>query len=96
MRSTEDPMNSFSESLYRQECVDQAIGLCLTESSRQRLSSITDLNIRAAHTIAEMNYYPTRFPERINLYQQAHPRQSVLDLPFDKALFDGIVFADEL
>jgi hypothetical protein len=96
MQNSEDSVSSFSESLYREEHVDQAIASCLTGSSRQKLSSINELSIRAAHTIAEMNYYPTRFPERVNLYQQVHPRQSVLDLPFDKDQFDGIVFADEL
>jgi hypothetical protein len=96
MLEPEESASSFFESLYALEHVDQAIAACLTKSSRRRLCSIKDPNIRAAHTIAEMNYYPTRFPERINLYQQVHPRQSVLDLPFDKDLFDGIVFADEL
>ena len=96
MRGTEDLDNSFSESLYSEEHVDKAIASCLTESSRKRLASIKNLNIRAAHTIAEMNYYPTRFPARVNLYQQEHPRQGVLDLPFDTGLFDGIAFADEL
>lgn len=94
--SNSDTSDAFSESLYENEHVDQAIASCLTESSRQRLGSIKDPNTRAAHTIAEMNYYPTRFPQRINLYQQVHPRQGLLDLPFEKNLFDGIVFADEL
>jgi hypothetical protein len=96
MQNTEEPDIPFLESLYNEEYVDQAIASCLTESSKQRLANIKDLNSRAAHTIAEMNYYPTRFPERINLYQQVHPRRGVLDLPFDNNLFDGIVFADEI
>ena len=43
-----------------------------------------------------MNYYPTRFPERPNLYAERHPRTPRLDLPFSAAAFDGIVFADQL
>jgi murein DD-endopeptidase len=94
--NADDSDSPFSESLYREEHVDQAISSCLTAKSKHRLAGIHDLNIRAAHTIAEMNYYPTRFPGRVNLYQQTHPRQGVLDLPFENALFDGIVFADEI
>lgn len=96
MLTAAEPANYFSESLYSLKHVDQAIASCLTKSSRQRLASIKDSNSRAAHTIAEMNYYPTRFPQRFNLYQRLHARQSLLDLPFDKDLFDGIVFSDEL
>lgn len=87
---------AFVESVYDEVHVDRAIESCITQRSRTRLAGIKELNVRAAHTIAEMNYYPTRFPERINLYQQEHPRQGLLDLPFDRNLFDDIVFADEL
>jgi hypothetical protein len=86
----------FVESQYDKDKVDLAIASCITARSRARLANIKELNFRAAHTIAEMNYYPTRFSERINVYQQVHPRRGVLDLPFDRNLFDGIVFADEL
>jgi hypothetical protein len=50
----------------------------------------------AAHTLVEMNYYPTRFPHRANVYADTHPRRPRLDLPFSRDAFDGIVFADEL
>lgn len=93
---TNNSDTAFSESFYDEAQVDRAIVACLTSSSRRRLAAIQDLNTRAAHTIAEMNYYPTRFPERINVYRASHPRQGVLDLPFDKCFFDGVVFADEL
>jgi Peptidase family M23 len=88
--------STFAESLYDKDNVDRAIASCITARSRARLAGIKELNLRAAHTIAEMNYYPTRFPERINLFQQLYPRRGLLDLPFDRNLFDGIVFADEL
>jgi len=96
MQGADASGSSFLESCYNEERVNRAIDSCLTASSRSRLASLESFNIRAAHTIAEMNYYPTRFPERINLYDQLHPRQGVLDLPFDRSHFDGIVFADEL
>jgi hypothetical protein len=51
---------------------------------------------QAGHTIAEMNYYPTRFPVRKNMYTQEYPRTPMLDLPFDPELFDGVVFSDEI
>jgi hypothetical protein len=43
-----------------------------------------------------MNYYPTRFTQRINLYGTEHPRQAMLDLPFQKKQFEGVVFLDDI
>jgi len=45
------------------------------------------LSARAARTVIEMNYYPTRFPQRPNVYADVHPREPRLDLPFP-ALFE--------
>ena len=81
---------------YSAKKVDQAIESCLTEKVRNRLNAIGDLEQRAVHTIIEMNYYPTRFPKYINLYQKEHSRKPILDLPFESEVFDGVVFFDEL
>ena len=72
------------------------IAICKTESVRQQLSAIPTLKERAAQTIIQMNYYPTRFDERHNIYDQTYPRTPSLDMPFSETAFDGIVFLDEL
>ncbi len=43
----------------------------------------------------EMNYYPTLFTNKMNLYDQNHGRISVLDLPFSAEDFNGVVFLDD-
>ncbi len=83
-------------STYDEHQVSEAIAGCITASTRARLSSYAGLDERAARTIIEMNYYPTRFPRRVNLYGQVFPRSNRLDMPFSAAEFDGVVFADEL
>ena len=43
-----------------------------------------------------MNYYPTRFTSRVQVYEGEHRREPRLDLPFSGDDFDGAVFVDEL
>ncbi len=86
----------FEPSVYDPERVERGIGACITAASRERIAAIAPLDQRAAELIAEMNYYPTRFPTRISPYAQAHPRRPVLDLPLSGDQFDGVVFADTL
>ena len=86
----------FRPSTYDAERVQANIDTCLTASSRQELSAIHDLERRAARTIIEMNYYPTRFPERHLPYAEPAARTPRLSLPFSAEDFDGIVFADDL
>ncbi len=86
----------FEPSEYSESGLADAIDACITAASRERISAIEAKPLRAAATIAEMNYYPTRFPERVSPYAQAFPREPRLDLPVDSAAFDGVVFVDEL
>ena len=86
----------FIPSVYDEKKVNEAISLCKTKSSVDRLNRIPDLKYKAAHTIMEMNYYPTRFEKHINVYDKSYPREAVLDLPFPKEDFDKVVFIDEL
>lgn len=86
----------FLESVFTEEHVREVVAACLTRSSRERLQQYKNLYQQAGHTIAEMNYYPTRFPVRKNMYTQEYPRTPMLDLPFDPELFDGVVFSDEI
>lgn len=87
---------SFCPSEYDEEKLNKVISSCKTKKVRDYLNSISELKIRAAETIIEMNYYPTRFPQRMSLYKSEHPRSPTLDLPFSKKLFDGVVFIDEI
>lgn len=91
-----DQENTFTPSAYHEESVHEAIRICKTPAARERILSFDQLKHRAAHTIIEMNYYPTRFDQRINVYDKKHPRQAMLDLPFRGDDFDRVVFLDEL
>lgn len=86
----------FIPSTYNMTMVKQMINLCKTASVRARLGAIQDNQTKAAHTIIHMNYYPTRFDERYNLYDKTYPRTACLDLPFSAKQFDGLVFWDDL
>jgi murein DD-endopeptidase len=83
-------------SVYDEQKVEEAIAACKTRSVRERLNAIQHIEERAAHTIIEMNYYPTRFEKHFNLYRKDFPRKPLLDLPFSSEYFDGVVFLDDL
>jgi murein DD-endopeptidase len=87
---------AFVPSAYSEARVGEALAACKTESTRDQLGRIEALSSRAARTVIEMNYYPTRFPRRPNVYADVHPREPCLDLPFPAQAFDGIVFADDV
>ena len=87
---------TFAPSAYSKDGVAAAIAACKTASSRAELTSVEPLAPRAARTLVEMNYYPTRFPERPLVYEQRHARTPRLDLPFPADAFDGVVFVDDL
>jgi murein DD-endopeptidase len=89
-------LNSYKSSSYNPKKVKQAIANCKTATTRNRLASLTDIEEQAAHTIIEMNYYPTRFTERINVYDKNYSRKPSLYLPFSVTDFDGLVFIDEM
>lgn len=79
---------------------DQATGLmiaaCVTPGERARLESVEDPYRRAALTLVASNYYPTRFPVRVNPYQREHGRVARLWLPLSADEFDSVVFLDDL
>ena len=88
--------DSFTASVYDAGAVDEAIEACTTESTRNRLRGERSLARRAALTLIEMNYYPTRFSHRPCLYAQRFERLERLSLPFSSRHFDKTVFLDEL
>lgn len=76
--------------------VAEGIDACVTRASRDRIAAIGPLEQRGAALVAEMNYYPTRFPRRISPYAGAGGRRPLLDLPFSADEFDGVAFVDHL
>lgn len=85
----------FAPSVYDPDRLARGVAACVTAASRERIGAIGPDDERAAALIAEMNYYPTRFPERVSPYATEHPRRPVLDLPLAAEEFDGVVFVDE-
>lgn len=81
---------------YDEGRVDAVIRACITASVRSDLERITPLHLRGGQTVFERNYYPTRFPDRVSILREVHPRTPRLHLPFPEALFDGCVFRDEI
>lgn len=86
----------FIASEYDAKKVEAAIESCKTEKVKDYLRCIPELRYRAAELIIEMNYYPTRFPKDINIYEHEHTRARTLDLPFHAKDYDGVVFLDNL
>lgn len=88
--------STFTPSEYNETKTNAAIITCKTLRVRERISSIKQLKYKAAHTIIEMNYYPTRFSERINIYDKEYAREPRLDLPFKAEEFEKVVFLDDI
>lgn len=85
-----------TSSTFDHVMVDKAILKCKTRSSRERLNRYESLSERGTYTVIEMNYYPTRFEERVNVYDKHYERKPILDLPFRAEDFEAIVFIDDL
>lgn len=95
-KNTSEKQEEFVPSLFDQKKVAEAIELCKTKSSKDRIIAISDPYFQAAELLLEMNYYPTRFEKHINIYEIEHPRKAHLDLPFLSEDFDKLVFLDEV
>lgn len=81
---------------YDGERTEAAITACKTASVRQRLRQLSSTEEKAVHTIIQMNYYPTRFTRRVNVYCEKYPRSPRLDLPFRSQDFNRVVFLDDV
>lgn len=91
-----EAVENFSPSEYSEEGIALAIEACKTESVLKKLQAITDTEQRAVRTIIEMNYYPTRFTKRVNVYDKEYARTPRLDLPFLAKDFTRVIFLDEI
>ena len=87
---------AFERSRYDEERLRAAVDACRTPSSKLRIAAVEPEHLRAAELVCEMNYYPTRFARPMDVYSSREPREPRLDLPFPKADFDDVVFADDL
>lgn len=76
--------------------VDAIIASCVTAPVRARLAALAPLALRGGQVIFERCYYPTRFRDHASPLSTVHPRAPRLHLPVSAALFDGVVFRDEL
>lgn len=94
--NTDSKDELYEPSVYAERQLNTLIHHCKTESVRQHLYSIQDVNERAVQTIIQSNYYPTRFEKRVHVYDKVYPRSPVLDIPFLSEQFDGIVFLDDV
>jgi len=81
---------------YNLEKLQKVIHSCKTERIRNHLLNIPKAEFQAAETIIEMNYYPTRFEVKENIYWNEFERKPFLDLPFLKEEFENVVFLDDL
>ncbi|MDH5493720.1 MAG: M23 family metallopeptidase [Myxococcales bacterium] len=86
----------FEPSEFSAAALEASIASCRCDRTRLHLESIPALDRRAAETLFQQNYYPTRFARRVPIYVGHHPRRPRLDLPFPRARFDGAVFVDAL
>lgn len=83
-------------SQYNEENIEAAINACKTPSVRARLAKHASVEQKAVHAIIQMNYYPTRFTHRINVYDKEYERTPRLDLPFFQKDFKRVIFLDEI
>lgn len=88
--------SSFEPSVFEEDLIHEAISHCKTTFVKEWLQSFSCPREKAFNTIIHMNYYPTRFLKRMNVYGNHFQRIPMLDLPFSSEDFDGIVFLDDL
>ena len=74
--------------------IARSVETCRHAGARAELSAMTEPAPRAMAVMFQRNYYPTRFPERPNLYRERHPRVPFLDLPFERGAFQGVTFIE--
>jgi murein DD-endopeptidase len=84
----------YSPSVFREDAVASVIEGCRSEATRTWLRKVPR-EARAGYVVSEMNYYPTRFPVRENVYNTPFPRTPRLTMPFRPEDVDGFVFGDE-
>lgn len=92
----DDTKVNFTPSVFNSNIVHEIIETCKTKSVKERLLNIESIYEKAHQLIIAMNYYPTRFPVRKNIYTENYKREKRLFLPFRYTDFFNIVFLDEI
>jgi murein DD-endopeptidase MepM/ murein hydrolase activator NlpD len=83
--------DSFTPTEWDMPSVSEAIAACRDPELRAKLAHIQDPYTRGADTLFYMNYFPTRFERRINLYGTRYARRPALDLPFEASRYKGVI-----
>jgi murein DD-endopeptidase MepM/ murein hydrolase activator NlpD len=91
--ASDETGEEFAATAWDPAAVDAAIAACRDPDSRHALERESDLGRRAMDALFLMNYYPTRFEHRPDLYPERHQRAPYLSLPFRDQDFVGIAFA---
>lgn len=82
---------SFEPTEWDMPSVAEAISVCRDPELRKRLAQVSDPYLRGADVLFYMNYFPTRFEGRVDIYGQQFARRPVLDLPFEASRYKGVV-----
>lgn len=80
----------FAPTAWDADAVDAAVAACRHAGARAEIDAQPDSGQRAMAALFQLNYYPTRFGSRPNLYGRTFPRAPRLDLPFRAEDFDGV------
>ena len=76
--------------------IDAVLAACVHAETRAHVEGLAGQEQRGRFLVAEMAYYPTRFPDRRSIFRASHARSERLSMPFSVSDFDGVVFRDEL
>ncbi len=88
-------LEGLTATVFDDAAVRDVIESCRSEETRRRLLALADPQVRGAHLVSEMNYYPTRFASTKSVYLTQFPRAPRLTMPFRPYEVDGFVFGDE-
>ncbi|MBX3217744.1 MAG: M23 family metallopeptidase [Labilithrix sp.] len=79
-------------SRFSPDAVARALDACSHDASRAEILAGGDVAGRAVAAMFHMNYYPTRFRERVDVYADRFTREARLDLPLSREDYDGVAF----
>jgi len=85
---------AFTPSDWDFDAVRATIEGCRDPVLSERLSAVEEPARQAADTLFYVNYFATRFSLRPCLFRRQYPRRCVLDLPFRRQDYVGIVHLD--
>ncbi len=84
---------AYEPSPWNQAGLNAAVETCTNADVRAQLNAISDAAERAMAILFQLNYFPTLFPTRPDVFTQRFEREGRLTLPFRATDFCGITFA---